>query len=152
MWLINPCRVQRLPVHASKYLWWVRAVGSPLPRLLWRDVGQAVKYFGPLLWSCVYSTIACGTEAVRCPAKLCEPSIACLLLHFGAAYWISTQRFFHSLRYFWCSYFPHFWCFYFPLDVYHTLYSFSSSLQACRLPGFLSHSRELFCKVFSSSL
>lgn len=71
-------------MHASKHVWWVRAVGSPLPRLLWRDVGQAVKYFGSLLWPCVYSTVACGTEAVRCPVKLCEPSIACLLLHFGA--------------------------------------------------------------------
>lgn len=93
---------------------------------------------------CLYHNCMSGTEAVRSPAKLCELSIACLLLHFGAAYWISTQQIFQSFRYFWCSYFP--------LYVYHTLYSFSSSLQACRLPGFLSHSRELFSKVFSSSL
>lgn len=46
-----------------------------------------------VLVMCLYHNCMCGTEAVRCPAKLCEPSIACLLLHFGASYWISSDSF-----------------------------------------------------------
>lgn len=63
---------------------------TPAQAALERCRTSSETFWVTVLVMCLYHNCMCGTEAVRCPEKPREPSIAWLLLHFGAAYWVST--------------------------------------------------------------